>query len=499
MDWALKFNREHVRAGTQDALTGQPLRCPECGAAVYHKRGTIRRPHFAHFSGNSNRACELYDPGNSLSNVGSWATASSASSASIYSVGGPVLVWRDNEPFSASLKLRLPAFNEGYASILTVTSELGRRRFQGSELLKPAFASVKLQVPPARFETSPRDPATEFRVNEAIDSFKFRGNFFRATAEGGILEKPCVPLELGETYFLLTQKQVEAPPESFKVLDFRNSLSWFAYRIQLRNDVNTRANDVRDLKQYLGRDILLPRPKVRISWPPPFQFDLDGVPIFDSATPQIYVRSTTGVPSFLIAECTAKLASAVGMNLYRLDFTEKSNSCAIWVPGGTIQEARFENCAVITPGAVLLIDEDGSSAPLISGSSFAPKSIEDKIVGIKVPAERMWKNIRIDGSRINPLPSGSILTVPGGFDSVDAGSFGNFFRVSLETTKNLEKERFQKYETLVVNSIGKSAWKALLVIRSKGQLIQWSLRYNGQFLLPIMLDVISTEVDCGIS
>src|SRR3546814_19690596 len=34
-----------------------------CKAGIYYRNGTYNRPHFAHYSGNSNRACELYHPG----------------------------------------------------------------------------------------------------------------------------------------------------------------------------------------------------------------------------------------------------------------------------------------------------------------------------------------------------------------------------------------------------------------------------------------------------
>ncbi|WP_209022490.1 hypothetical protein, partial [Pseudomonas viridiflava] len=126
MKWAINSSGDHVRAGERFAEQAS-LRCPECKRRVYHRQGAWRQAHFAHFSGNSNQKCELYNPGISSSFAGSEGSGQEINIPIIDTPtqGIPALIWREEQPIPLSLMLRMPQYiNDDEPSIL-VSSVLG--------------------------------------------------------------------------------------------------------------------------------------------------------------------------------------------------------------------------------------------------------------------------------------------------------------------------------------------------------------------------------------
>lgn len=496
MDWAIDSAGDEVRAGTPRAY-GYSLRCPVCKASVYHRHGACNRPHFAHYSRNFNQACELYRPGTSGS-IGT--KGSSPSFSAPPSFESPALIWRDGQSVPLSLQLRLPRVPLGYASVLSVVSSLGRQVFPGDALTRTSFAQLPLEEPPAKIETSPRDPATEMRVEAALSQFRLSGNYFRATATGGVLEDPNATLELGEEYYFVSHRPLAAPypPALIPTREQRQHRSWMIYRLLLRDDPNTRDGDISDLESYLGRLVTAPKPRIDIIWPPPYRFDADGVPVFTDTTNQLIVRSCARPPNIETVSRAASRSDELGGGLYQVIFDDPMEEAIIWTESGSVQRLRFQAANLNSPDGVVLT----SSSATGDLTSLTATEIAGHTgpVEILVPLERLWRNARLDGEKLRPLPSGTTHSFLGPLQSLDFGAFGSVSPPRHKNARDVSVTPWcAKIERLVCASAGTIALAHLRSIRSKHQAVRWAIDYKAMRLLPLVLSALSAEVDRGIS
>lgn len=498
MDWATNSRGEEVRAGTRDA-NGSFLRCPVCKLQVYHRSGQFRRPHFAHLSGNSNQACELYHPG--AGDVGganaspTWTRPGTVAPT----LGSPALIWRDGEPIPISLALRLPRFPEGYASTLRVSSALGQRRLCGESLTRTTFAQLSLREPPASVESTPRDAATEIRLGAVLQEFRLVGNFFHATVDGGVLERRNAPLELGEEYFLVTQRRLELPiPSGLEIIQHRADRSWTAYRLRLRDDAKTRNDDIPELRSFLGREIVPSRPRVEVIWPPPCRFDLDGARVYRTTTSQLIVRSDSEPPKYESATAGAAEVAALGEDLYSVDLKFRDGEAVVWLPGGSLQRLRFEDSGLVEPESIYF--KSGNELMELYAPQAGDLARSTGPIEIRVPAERLWRRVRIGRLPLRPIPHGHVHSIDGPvLADIDAGAFGSIHVARTASGEETRPPWYSRFEKLIVGIAGPAASKRLCSVRTKGQLVRWAAENKAQPILPLMLLALSAEVDRGIS
>ncbi|WP_435634845.1 hypothetical protein ACSC9U_26555 [Pseudomonas solani] len=498
MEWAIDYNGNHIRAGDRDSEKAF-LRCPVCKARVYHRNGYSRRAHFAHFSGNSNQECELYYPGMGISTFGNKGTINSEtySISESLNLGSPALIWRDGEQIPISMLLRLPSLPREYPWALCINSQLGHRKLSGEQLEKTTFAPVALQIPPTNIEISPRDPTIEARLKEVIGNFKHEGNFFRAHHGGGTLIASNAPLELGETYYLVSQRGLSlVQPNALEILQTRADRNWTVYKLRLRDNPESRKQDITDLRNYFSRDISLPRPKVDLLWPPPSRIDPDGAYVYSTSTKQVIIRSNTSSPYG--ASTTSTLdATPLGRNLYSISFGSLDEEVSIGVRGGTHQHLRFEDVDLAKPDGVEL-----RSANLIAGlhTVDAVKVVNCKEgLVVKVPTERLWRNARVNQLPLRSLPTHRVYEISDSIKELDFGSFGRV-SVSLPAIEDgLDALWYKKFERLIVAMAGPLAWAQLSRVSSRGQLISWAARNRAHPILPLILSAFSVEVDRGLS
>lgn len=497
MDWATNSRGEEVSAGTRDAI-GSFLRCPVCKLQVYHRSGPFRRPHFAHFSGNSSQACELYHPG-AGDDGGANATAAWARPRTIAPIlGSPALIWRDGEPIPTSLALRLPRFLEGYASTLTINSALGQRRLRGESLARTTFAQLSLREPPASIESMPRDAATEIRLGTLLQEFRLAGNFFRATVDGGVLEHRNVPIELGEEYFLVTQRRLELSiPRALEIVQERTDRSWMAYRLRLRDDAKTRHDDISELRSYLGREVVPSRPRVNVIWPPPSRFDPDGARVYRTTISQLIVRSNAEPPRYLSATSGDSEVAALGEGLYCIDLKCREGEAVVWLPGGSVQRLRFEDSNFAEPEGISF--KSGTESIALCAPQAVELARSSGLIEIRVPAERLWRRVRIGRLPLRPIPHGHVHFISGPVLDIDAGAFGSFYVEPAAIEKETSPPWYLPLEKLIAGIAGPAASRRLGSVRTKGQLVRWAAENNAQPILPIMLFALSAEVDRGIS
>jgi len=496
MDWAINSAGDHVRPGTPGAY-GYSLRCPVCKASVYHRHGIYNRPHFAHYSGNFNRACELYKPGTSHF-VESGGT--SGPFIAPPSLESPALIWRDSNSVPLSLQLRLPRVPPGYTSTLSIFSSLGRRAFSGEDLTRTSFAQVPLQEPPAKVETSPRDPATEFRIETALRQFRLSGNYFRATASGGVLESPGSALELGEEYFFVTQRPLGTPypPALILTREPKQHRSWLVYRFRLRDDADTRDEDIADLTTYLGRAIALPRQRIDVVWPPPHRFDADGAPVFSDTVGPLIVRSDLAPPKVETGWSASATVTELGRGLYQIAFEAPELEAIVWTASGFVQRIRFDAPSLTSPVGVVLSSLDETADLTSSDAVRIARRLGP--IEVIVPSALLWRKTRLNGRKLRPLPSGTIHQLKGPLQDIDVDSFGS---VSVPRCREADdvivNAWYFKVEKLVSASVGPIASASLKSVRSKHQAVRWAVESKAMHLLPLVLSAFSAEVDRGIS
>lgn len=498
MEWATDSVGEHVRAGTPEAEAYRhALRCPVCKAAVYHRSGAYNRPHFAHYSGNSNRECELYDP-----RVGGQVGASGSQPRHLASAdfGAPALIWADGELVSLSLRLRLPKFPSGYASTLTITSSSGTRALVGEELTRTTLVSIPLREPPAKIKTNPPDLATEMRIRDVFSQFRLSGNYFRTVTTGGVLENPHGALELGEEYFYISQHPLPEPsPPALKIAEPpKESRGWWVYRLFLRNSPYTRNDDIADLKSYLGKSIVPPKPRVEIIWPPASRFDTDGTAVFAETVKQFVARSDGGPPNVETSSGTKVAISDLGEGCYQITLTTPEEDAIVWVPSGTCRRLRFIEAPLATPSGVILTAANGRAD--LASISAAEVARQVGAIEVSVPSERLWRNARLNGNRLSPLPNGESLTLEGPLQNLRFGAFGSVVS-AYQIADNCADESpwYTKVDRIVAATVGLTASENLKSIRWKHQAVRWAVENDAMRLLPLVLSALSFEVSRGVS
>lgn len=460
----------------------------------------MRESHFAHYDGNSSKACELYYPGEGLLKNPSPSQAPSSApplGPLRQGFGNPELIWRSDQPLPTSLYLRLPSRAGGLAVDLRVVSR-STSQFRGKDLTRPAFASLRLQVPPAEFATLPPDSALDSLVNETISTFRFSGNYFRATTEGGVLEHPNSALELGEQYWLVTQSPLREPaPQTLLIEEKRSDRAWHAYRISLPETGEETNDDLRELSAYLGRGVVQSRPKVHIVWPTPDRIDLDGVPVFDTSVSEIIVRSPLGVPHCLMSDAQLVKGEALSQDLFRIQLGGEPLDCVLGVLRGTFRRLRFEPCQIFHPASVMLM-LDGQNVELFA-TNASELFADAATVSIEVPSNRLWRRVKINGTALRPIPNEAEVVVQGSPNSITVGSFGGVSRPNLSDDDNNEPRWYSSAERLVVQRFGARGLERLRQIRNKSDLVRWALECDALALLPKLLTLKSaSEVARGV-
>lgn len=494
MKWAINHRSKHVRADAPGVYSWLELHCPVCKQRVFPRRGAVREAHFAHYGGNSSKACELYQPGEATSASTFAQSATHAHKKSAF--GTPAILWRSEQPFPAGLYLRLPYSSGGFGSSVKIISR-ATSQFRGADLARPMFAGLRLQVPPAELEIVPADPALEALINETLSHFKFAGNYFRATNDGGVLLAPGEPLEQGEDYWLVSQTPLREPvSEYLRVEERRSDRAWFAYRITLPLIEGDAVEVLGELTSYLQREVIRPSPKVNLVWPTPSRIDPDGVPVFDFSVSEILVRSTAGVPQCLLETAQFISVEPISHGFFAFRFDGRANEALIGTPQGGGRRLRFASCDLSRPTGVVLHIGDQSIQAFDPGAGDLIAKASN--VRVEVPSHRLWRNVRVNGAALRPLPDGNEYTISEQLHALSAGAFGEAIKVVDADGTGPEASWHSSIERTVALVVGSLAAIRLRHVRSKGQLIRWASDHDAHALLPKLLSILSVEVTRGV-
>jgi hypothetical protein len=463
------------------------LRCPHCKEPVFARPGSLREAHFAHRSGNANKACELYYPGNGTDWQPSERTQAPHPSAK-ERLGAPALLWKSEEALAASLYLRLPTHPQGFASTVRVTS-FATSQYRGSDLTKPAFVRLRLQTPPGQVHTSPVDESLEQALMETLDQFRLTGNYFRATGEGGVLVPPDQPLELGQAYWLLTQFQLGNPVSEFvSIEEHRADRAWHAYRIALACDPQDVELALSELAQYLSRDVIRLRPSIKLLWPLPDSRDPDGVRVFNSGVRELLVRSPSGPPHVRLQRTNGSVGDRLENDLYSIKIAPNEPEALVGLPNGRWERVRFEACELRLPGSVWLSNQTERVA------LFEPHA--EKVIAsgmplqIDVPVHRVWRLLSVDEQPIRPIPDGLSYEIQGALSGIEAGVFGSA-RLPKDAETHTPTAWWMMSERLVRAMKGDRAATGLRLVSDQAMLLRWAREHQATALLPKLMFEIS--------
>ena len=462
------------------------LRCPCCKEPVFARLGSVREAHFAHRSGNANRDCELYYPGSG----GDWhqgeVVAVPPRTFARERLGAPALLWRCEEGLAASLYLRLPTHPEGFGSRVRITS-FTTSQHRGGDLTAPVFVRLRLQIPPGQVHTSPMDESLEKALIETLAQFRLTGNYFKATGEGGVLVPLDQPLELRETYWLLTQSQLDKSAPGFvRIEEHRTDRAWHAYRIVLACDPEFAEDSSAEIARYLGRDVINPRPTARIIWPLPIRRDADGIKVFSNNVKELLIRSPFGPPHARLRSAADVTGSQVDRDLYSLNVLTTEREALVGLPNGRWERIRFDACELNLPESVWLSNQRGRAALFDPGvENLIARGLP---LRVEVPAHRMWRNISINGSPIRPIPDGLFCEIQGPLSEIDAGTFGSVRLAKGEKARTSSNAWWAAASESLVKTIGgERAVAKLRLVSSQAMLLRWAQEYRAIKLLPRLM------------
>lgn len=499
MKWAINSSGEHVRAGERFAKQGS-LRCPECKRRVYHRQGPWRQAHFAHFSGNSNQKCELYNPGIGSSFAGSEGGEQEINITLIDNPtqGIPALIWREEQPIPLSLMLRMPQYINNDEPTILVSSGLGQRRLDKKLLQKVTFTPVALNIPPAVIQINPTSFYLEDKLKKILRNFKHENNIFRHHLGGGVLIDSDAAIELGSTYFIVTQRQLpSALPEALEILRTRVDKSWTVYLVRLRDELSSRMADIRAIGSYLNRSVIPPRSKAELIWPSPMRYDLDGAPVYDFPTSQIIVRSTSSSPVQSICESKVMDAQMLGGGLYAVSIAESTIEMLVGIEGGRFQVVRFEEHRLARPVGVNV--GPAGAATGLHMNDLKGVLNRGRPIFLTVPTNRLWRHVRINKKLLTPCPQTLTYEIYDAISEIDVGAFGRFIDGLHPDEAGSTYQWFIKTEKIVSRMVGQVAYEQLKKVATKAQLLNWTVRNKAQAIFPLMLTLLSAEVGRGVS
>jgi len=392
----------------------------------------------------------------------------------------------------------LPKLSNGYTSKLVITSSNGTRTFGSGALTRTTLVSIPLREPPVTVKTIPPDLAMDMRLDEVLSQFRLSGNYFRTVTNGGVLERPDTALELGEEYFYVSQRRLPEPsPSALKIAARKEHLGWWVYRVLLRDSPDTRHEDIDDLKSYLGRSIVPPKPRVEIVWPPASRFDVDGTAVFAETTKKLLARSNDGSPNVETDGGTKVVIDDIDKGYFQITFNAQEEGAVIWMPGGAIRRIRFEKDSFATPRGVILTAATGEAD--LTSISAAEVASDDGAIDVSVPSEGLWRNARLNGRKLNALPNGESLRFKGPLQDIRFGAFGSVITRQTIAGEVPLTHWYSKILLVVTTSVGQAAAKGLKSIHSKHQAIRWATENNAMHCLPLVLSALAAEINHGVS
>lgn len=501
MFWARDYQGELV-AATDPAQYLARLKCPICREPVFRKRGPLRTAHFSHYSLGGSWKCDLYYPSAS-DLVRRQHHTTSATSKGPDPNQRATLCLIDADRRYASLRLRLPvvvqADNEG---VIELRSSFGVREIDCSTLGNTAFVAVPWGCPPAVCSSKGELPEVVREINDALAWLRSTNNIFKAAHGRGMLLDPLAPLELGGTYWLLSQNRLSTnAPLGLQVEESEGPRGWHKYKIDISSDGRS-ARGIELLEMYLARRVVVPSPRARIRTPIPHHYDPDGISVFGEDATCISIR-WSGVARISLegaGSANAQISNSVSDSDEYEIRNLQPGELLVLVDGVVHENARIADCAPFRPAGVLFRSQNVSCELFEPDANhmFHSNAAEKEIV---VPAHRLWRIAAFNGKKLSLLPNGDNATLPPDVTAVDFGAFG-----WLAPLVAISKQEVIEVDVLMVHRrqrrmaciagiaeshAGRAAAEEVLKADSVTFCLEWANRHSLAWLLPQLLNIIS--------
>ena len=497
LEWALNYRSDLISAGIASRFeTG--FRCPQCAERVTLRRGAIYKAHFAHVSGARKLDCELYFPGASgqVAN-GRERRAQEAFLQEDLAAEAANLVWDPGRDAPSALSVRIPS---SPGVVITLLSRRGTSIVRPKEGSRPTYVRVGLASPPATCETDPYTPSIQELVVRALDSFRLSWNYFRANASGtATIVDPAAPLEEGEEYWLVTQTlPSRSPPQGVEIVSTKQERSWHIINLRVTAEPALDATLRQARSEYLNRAVRPARPKLELLWPRPVSVEPDGIRSLARSTRRLIVRSSHSTPI-----CLAD-GSAFPMECKWLagDLFEVSvpNECAglkLMALGSRPQRICLSDSVYLPPGVLLRCEEGG--LPLLD--SVASKyALQHQPCQLELPYQRLLSVVHV--SRVvtpERGPNRAPLTLGPDAIAVDCRNFGWLRLRETEDLKTVTTNWTSRLSPHMRRQIAPHAFRALMRVSSRAQLMSWANTYSYKRLLPAVTKILSLEPNSAIS
>jgi hypothetical protein len=425
MDWA-KDQLGNVVDATQVSSFSYGLRCPRCLQPVFRKAGSYRRPHFSHFGYGGTLECEFYHPSDDAIVAPVAAPRTKLDRIedipAPWQLGGVFLRRTSIGGFALVLKMpQIPEASQALSGDIRVVTGLGTHVFSSHQLRVPQFVPIIPGLPVVQPSASESLRHVVDAIEHCASAFGVTGNYFRVGDYGSRLLPPAAPLELGESYWLITKKPLLPPSEDLGVTIVLGGIrrDWHYYEITLPFDANRIESS---LARLLGRQIRASAHKAFFVEPPPHHIEADGTHVFPEGTSSVIVRKSPG----------ARISEGVdGRSVRPLATIEEDGEwCrvsgltdgpfSICVDGKGHLLGRIEPCRLFSPPGVVL---GPTLVPLWNVE--AAVIVQSAQIELKCPTMRVAQYVEgrnegacREGSTVRLIAFGKRVSL------VDAGNFG---------------------------------------------------------------------------
>jgi hypothetical protein len=510
MQWALDRFGELV-AATDSLVYSAPLTCPACHEPVFYRRGTERKSHFVHYSLEYDSECENYFPGAGRESqsvttaednrtykfIGRGASRREASG----SVAARLCIDAAESRYS-SLMLRLPSsWAKSNAQSIAIKSRDGFERILSKDPAQRRFLRMPWSVPVGTCEVVGDDTSLKVEIDEALDAFRHHGNYFSSLNGRGVLIDPSDELELGRSYWLITQRVpvLRHLPRSV-VIEQRESPSvgWHKYHVQI-DDSSQSSSDMALIESILGRKVRSLRRIPRIVEPLPDRFGADGAYVYGSESEWFDIE-WLGQESLSVVkdgEIIQEMPTSKA-GIHRFEVCGEGDY-AVRLNGSLALLIRVERIEPFRPRGIRM-EVGNESFELFELDRIAAAFESGGSIRLRTPTQRVGRVCRLDGFQPKPIPDDISWSPPIGWRQLDGGSFGAVpierlqrHNEHVESTFLDESKRRidSQIQSLVVRYAGPIATREISSFRSGDDVRRWANKYGLQSILPYVLQAIA--------
>lgn len=453
------------------------LSCPKCGAPVNLRKGSNRRPHFAHQSHRASPDCEDYYPSaEALRLHGSLVNRNKiALSPRPGSLRFGLFLTHQPAIDHFGLWLRVPPLHPSitFTGSLEIASGTGHKIFDASRLTKPQSVKLALTRMPLAECIGTGDLVELSRhLSDQIGSFGEALNLFLQTEAGGRYLFPGEPVEWGANYWIISKETLKLPVDLLSLIGWKlcGSLNkWHVYEVFLpirTSSVHQKMEGV--LSHFLGRSIKPTRPRAYLVDPYPHHIAEDGAYIYPQLPACLFVRRTsndevkidsyTQLPeSVLVSELSEEWVKITGLS-------EAASEAIVLI--GNVEQAilRVEDCDLHRPPG-LQASADGRLWDLTDEPPLSSKELLYLEVSIDCVNPRLAEHFEKLNKEWNR--EGSTLSLPRDIKKTfNAGAFGRLLHRCDTQPPALEDKTFVQHHQ---QRSAKSTWLTGLVAARYGQ------------------------------